>query len=260
MKRVFLLITFSIGWDAHASILSPWNYIKQYQLGIDVGTTSDTATFNFDIDPATYSDTENCKASERNAGLNTCNLTFAKPQSSNYGVFLEQPFKRKGFWHIDWDISFAFRSFSGEFSYGEDETEEARVDPDSLPIKDVVLNYYGITSRLYLTFGITPKTWPEILISVGPTGEVFGGNASFNGKDYKEKVTIRRSQVLGFSYVSLDIVFWRFGKGYFGFTMWNHQGKDDVEEGNLLPPDEAPFSDLGVTMSRNFFGLKLLLK
>ena len=64
MKRVFLLITFSIGWDAHASILSPWNYIKQYQLGIDVGTTSDTATFNFDIDPATYSDTENCTSIE----------------------------------------------------------------------------------------------------------------------------------------------------------------------------------------------------
>lgn len=253
--KLLLIVMFALTANISlGSILTPWKYIKQYQLGIDVGETSDRAVFGFDIHPTIYNDTENCTLSDEANGMNTCSLTFNK-SSSNYGIFLEQPFKRKGFWHVDWDISFALRSFSGDFEAPEN------VEKTTLPIQDVSLNYYGATTRLYATVGMTPKKWPEILISFGPTGEVFGGSAEFNGKKYPTKYTIRRSQVLNlFSYYSLDIVFLRFGKGYFGFTVSQHEGKDDVQEGRLLPEEDDLFTDLNVTMSRSFFGFKLLFK
>ena len=253
MKILIAILGCLIAGYVQGSILAPWKYIKQYQLGIDVGDIDDRATFSFDIEPGIFSDERFCESSERNLGLNKCDLVFQK-KSSNYGIYLEQPFKRSGFWHLDWDVSFALRTFSGEFAV------EEGVEPNELPIKDVLLDYYGITARLYVTFGITPKKWPEVLVSIGPTGEIFGGRASFNGKSFPNQFTIRRSRVLGIPYYSVDIVFWRFGKGYFGFTGWIHEGKDDVQEGRLLPQDEKPFTDFNVTMSRSFIGLKLLLK
>lgn len=255
-QRFILLMMVFYTHSSSASILSPWRYLMQYQLGIDVGETNDIANFNFDAHESDYNHADFCEDKEDFPELNECSIPFTQ-KSSNFGVFLEQPFKRQGLWHLDWDISFALRSFTGKFKREEDTPEEAA----ALPIRDVNLNYYGIGSRIYVTLGITPKKWPELLVSLGPTGEAMFGSAEFNDEEFKSESAIRRSRIgeLG-SYISIDLVFFRFKKGYAGLVFWRHSGQNDVQEGQLIPKEYETFQNLNLTLDRNFSGFKILFK
>ena len=247
-----------ISQAALADILSPWRYIKRYQLGVSVGNTNDQVNFNFDSDPNTYTDPDFCKEDETDPTVHNCSIDFNQ-SSSNFAIFLEQPFKRRGFWHIDWDISIGLQGFSGEFKREEDDPNLIR-NPQ-IPIDDVNVSYYGIGTRIYMTVGVTPRKWPEVLLSFGPTGEAMFGKASFNGETYSANAAVRRSSIGSiFSFASLDIVFFRFKKGYFGLVHWWHNGDNDVQEGELVPNDLDSLKNLNLTFRRNFIGFKLLLK
>ena len=96
LVRVLIIIFSLLASEANADLLSPWHYVRNYNLGVDIGETTDYASLEFEVDPGVYRD-ESC--TERSNNNVVCEHAFVS-NSDGFGVFFEQPFKKKGFWHF----------------------------------------------------------------------------------------------------------------------------------------------------------------
>lgn len=250
-----LIFLFALGSSgpALADLLSPWHYIRNYQLGFDVGERRDSAEIGFDINRNTYND-ENCEPLDNNQVH--CNHEFGN-DTSGYGIFIEQPFKRRGLWHFDYDVSFDLRIVDSKLHYSGDR------DATKVPVKDMRLHLYSLIAMPYVTVGLTPKSYPEILFSLGPTGEMVWGSVNINDTRYQiaERGVFRRSSVQSLlSYMQINLVLKRFDKGYFALTMSRTQGDDHVQDGEILPEKIDQMSNLRLRLNKEFYGVKILLK
>src|SRR5690606_35676734 len=204
---------------AHADLLSPWHYIKNYNIGIDVGETVDTASLGFVVDSGLYSDSE-CDRLEN--GDVRCNHAYQSYQDG-FGLFFEQPFKRKGFWHFNYDIDLDLRVVDDKMSYVGEQ------DPSRIPVQDLRVHLYSLVALPNIEIGITPKDYPDILLSIGPAGELVWGSVNVNNSRHvvSPRGVFRRSAVTSiFSYQQLELVFWRFGKGAASISYWRLAGDD----------------------------------
>jgi hypothetical protein len=256
---MFLLV-FCQSSQAFADLLSPWHYIKNYQLGFDVGERRDSAQLGFEIDRNTYYD-ETCSPVENSRNLVRCVHEF-EDDHSGYGIFIEQPFKRRGLWHFDYDISFDLRIVDAKLTPVRQAQIEQKAEKN-IPVRDVRLHLYSLVALPYVTLGITPEKWPELLVSLGPTGEMVWGSVNINDTRYQtaERGVFRRSSVSSIlSYMQLNLVLRRFGKGYIGLTMSHTQGDDHVQDGEILPETIDNMSNLSLRLNKEFFGVKVLLK
>lgn len=253
IRILILLIAFGSSAPAQADLLSPWHYIKNYQLGFDVGERRDSAEIGFDINRNTYNDAD-CEVLDNN--LVHCAHEFEN-DSSGYGVFIEQPFKRRGLWHFDYDISFDLRILDSKLVYSGDK------DPSRVPVKDMRLHLYSLIAMPYVTVGITPKDYPELLFSLGPNGEMVWGSVNINDTRYQiaERGVFRRSSVRSLlSFMQLNLVLKRFGNGYFALTMSQIRGDDHVQDGEILPEKIDQMTNLRLRLNKEFYGVKVLLK
>ena len=254
MKRILMiLILVGTSVPAQADLLSPWHYIKNYQLGFDVGERRDSAEIGFDINRGNYSDV-NCEPLPNNQVH--CVHKFEN-NSSGYGVFIEQPFKRRGLWHFDYDISFDLRILDSKLHYSGER------DQNKVPVNDMRLHLYSLIAMPYVTLGITPKDYPELLFSLGPTGEMVWGSVNINDTRYQtaERGVFRRSSVRSLlSYMQLNLVLRRFGKGYFALTMSQIRGDDHVQDGEILPDKIDQMTNMRLRLNKEFYGVRVLLK
>jgi len=259
---VLILVIFLL-WpsdEAFASLLSPWHYIKNYHLGFDVGERSDLAHFGFEISQDTYFD-ETCEPVRGSVRRVRCVHDF-EDSSSGFGIFIEQPFKRRGFWHFDYDLAFDLRIVDSKLHPVRGD-QGGKLTGKDIPVKDVYLHLYSLVAIPYLTVGVTPLRWPELLLSFGPTGEAVWGSVNINDTRYQiaERGVFRRSAVGSFlSHLQLNLILKRFGKGYFGITSSQTKGDDHVQDGKIFPESIDNMSNMSLHLNKQFFGVKVLLK
>jgi hypothetical protein len=248
-----LFMTLVHASSAYADLLSPWHYIKNYNLGVDVGETVDTADVGFDVNSGLYNDPE-CEPGSN--GDVHCIHTYESHQDG-FGLFLEQPFKRKGFWHFDYDLNLDVRVVDDKLSYVGEQS------PCRVPIQDLRIHLYSLVALPNVKFGITPKNFPDILFSIGPAGELVWGSVNVNNSRHvvSPRGVFRRSSVTNiFSYQQAELVFWRFGKGSASLSWWRIYGDDHVQDGDIMPETVGELRGLSIKLNKTFFGLKVLMK
>jgi hypothetical protein len=242
---------------AFADLLTPIEFLLDYNVGLEVGDTNDTVAFLYhQPEDGSYRDAKICESTGK-AGRESlvCQLDFVQ-RDSNFSVFIEHPFERQGFWHLDWDVGISLKHLSGEF-------KSETTLPSNAPVKQMTLNMFSLNARPYVTFGITPKEfWPDLLLSLGTTGEALFGSFELDDQRYHLKSGVfRRSRVLSFAFWELQVVFWRFGKGYLAFNM-NHSNVTSAvsSKPEILAEESVGLPAPDLELRRNFFGLKLLFK
>lgn len=211
-----VVLAFSFGLvgspnQASAMFSGMWQYVSQYQLGIDYSTSWNNVQVDFKSDPALSSPSEYCGAPSSGSTLRDCSIVANSGGSSGFGLFLQRAFKKQGFWYFDYDLGIGFRYLQGERS-------REGSNFAGTPLRSVKFSLLSGIVKPYFQFGITPQGFPDILVSLGPILQTAVGQVSVNDKS--RSVVLAQSNVNGLSslwrgFVELELVLWRFGEGAF---------------------------------------------
>ncbi len=237
-----------------------WGYLKQYQLGIDYTSSYDRVDATYDTDLVNGQPGAGCGTNADGPTRQTCTVSMEAGRSSGYGIFLQQAFKRQGFFYFKPDVGFGARYLEGGMS---DEAKK-QSEESGLPLDELRFSMAALVVKPYLRFGITPQgRFPDLLLSLGPAAQVGIGNVTVN--DEKEDVAMATSSgsfVTGF--VELEAVFWRFGDGALSvFTSQDYSG--DGEGTKFYPKAVDGMDNFRANFSRSVgggffgFGAKLVL-
>lgn len=204
----FVILSSLRATTASALVSEIWNYVKKYKLGVDYASATDDLELSYDTDRLAVQPAS-CRDTAKDPTRQRCGTAIQKDKNSDYGIVLQQVFRKKGLLYWDFDIGFSARYLQGQLSPSQSQK-------DGLPLKNVKYSLAALVAKPYVVFGITPQRWPDILLSLGPALQVAGGTVTINDK--KKKVilgtgsgTSESGLLRGFT--QLEIVFWRFGDG-----------------------------------------------
>ncbi len=249
------LLAFVAATPAHANAV--WNYLKQYQFGIDYTSSYDHVSASYEV---TGSGTEGCDAVTGEPTRQRCQVDMAGGGSSGYGFVLQQAFKRQGDFYFKPDVGFGVRYLSGEM----DDKAAAEQQARGLPLDEMSFALAALVIKPYIQFGITPaKTWPDVLISIGPAAQVAVGNVTVNGQTEDAAIATYSGSPIG-GFFELEIVLWRFGDG--ALSVFSSEDFTGGKEGsNFYPNSKDGMDSFKANFSRNVsgdalgFGLKLVM-
>ena len=242
----FVLI--SLAFFASSAEAGLGKYLQQYNLGIDLTGSQDDVTMTYDMDRNAAS-SDVCSNDPDNADRKRCRVSMTAGASNGWGIFLQQPFKRQGFFYLTLDVGFGLRLLDG-----------ARENKKGQPLESVQFTLIAFVAKPYLQFGITPKKWfPDILISIGPAAQVASGTVAVNDK--KESVAIGTASgggpgALFHGVFELEIVFVRFGEG--AFSLFASSDYTGAEGTDFYPKEVDGMRDFKADFSRTVGGSKLL--
>lgn len=228
---------------------SLWGLVTQYRIGLDIANGTDAATVKFDTSKPGGS--KSCVQDPGNdPGVQTCTLNAKAGNRSGYGLFFEPAFKRKGLFHYGASIGFGLRSLEGQL--------ETDPQAELTPMKNMRFFLYGGVIKPYIIVGLTPaETWPDLLISLGPVAQVLAGNVEIN--DSKAFRVFGQGSFKNLrAYFQGEIVFVRFGDGYFSFFLSNTLAGSDQAVGDFYPGDVDGMDHFRADFSNNLVGFKLL--
>jgi hypothetical protein len=241
--------------QAVAGIDQAWQYVKQYKIGVDYSNSMDYVGLSYSIDRQTNKPSS-CQVDSSDSNKYRCTAGMTGGSSSGFGLFLEKPFKKQGFFYFDWDVSLGARYLTGRLQ-NPDETS---------PLKSASFSLLAGVVKPYIEFGITPDRFPDILITMGPAIQVATGKASINNDS--SNVVVGTSSVTGpmsvlYGFSALEIVLKRFQDGYFSLVaMRDYSGNG--EGSKFYPKSVDGMSDFKASFSHSVggmaygFGLKLL--
>lgn len=241
--------------SAHASALTA--YLGRYNIGVDYVHSADGMNLTYETDTPGGGPVKGCEQTLSSAARMRCATPLAAGGSSGFGVFLQQPFQRQGQFYFNWDLGFGVRALSGSLR----ETEAAKLADRNLPLKRVEFALVGLLARPYVQLGITPSSWPDLLLSFGPMIQVAAGRVRLN--EEREAVLVgTTSGITGF--MELEVVLKRFGEGAFSLIS-SRDFSGDARGSLFFPRSVDGMDDFRVQFSRHVggaafgFGLKLLL-
>ena len=256
---VFAVLSFSYSTFLYGSVT---DYISKYRIGVDLINSSDDVTVHYDRDRESTLP-KYCTQKTDDPTKMTCSVGLSAGRGNGFlsqylhgfGLFFQQPFKRQGFFYFNYDLGFALKMLRGDFLSNNDELYS--------PLKNVSFQMYGGVAYPYIQFGITPQsTWPDLLLSIGPMAQFYIGQVTIN--DETKNVALAQGSKIskGLSwlqaFVEIEIVFWRFGDGYFSY-FWNHSlSSSNVEAGNFYPKEKDGMSKFGADFYSSVQGFKLL--
>lgn len=233
------------------------SYLGRYNVGIDYIHSADGMNLSYETNTPAGGAPSGCETTPSSSTRMRCDTRLAAGGSSGFGLFLQQPFQRQGAFYFNWDLGFGVRSLNGAL----EETEAAKLAANNLPLKRTEFSLIGVVMRPYIQFGITPSSWPDILLSLGPTVQLTAGRARIN-EESENVVMGTTSGVTGF--MELEIVLKRFGEGAFSLVS-SRDFSGDARGSLFFPRSVDGMDDFRVLFSRNVggaafgFGLKLLL-
>ena len=195
---------------AKAFVTEVWDYLKQYQLGLDYTSSYDEVEASFST-PKGDAIPKYCNATGSASNKERCRFAMEGGGSNGAGIFLEQAFKRQGTYYFKPDIGFGVHYLNGALA----DVDRDQAKSDGLPLTELDFSLLAVVVKPYVKLGITPASkLPDIFLSLGPAAEIAFGKVSVNGKS--ERVAIATSSgdnVLG-GYFELEIVPFRFsGEG-----------------------------------------------
>lgn len=258
LKLLFFALTSTVASPSYAFMGTVWNYVSQYQLGVDYSNSIDYVSLTYST-PAAGGVPSSCHTDTNDPSRKRCSAGMIGASSNGWGVFLEKAFKKQGSYYLDWDVGFGARYLSGQLP----DKDSAK---DGLPLKYASFSLAAFVARPYVQIGITPEFWPDVLVSVGPALQVAIGNVAIN--DETKNVVVGTSSWTGpmsviNGFFALEVVLRRFGDG--AFSLIASQDFTGNGEGSQIYPGEVDgMSDIRGSFKRNVggmaygFGLKLV--
>ena len=256
---IWFMLTSSFSQTLEASIM---RYLGNYKLGINLIGSNDAVEVAYDID-ATHPAARSCEQKSSDVSKYTCRETISDPGQGlgseylqGFGIFLQQPFRKQGFWYFGADISFGLQVASNQLP-------EKRSELNGRPLKSLEYSLYGVRMRPYLQFGITPNGFPDILISFGPVLQTIAGTVTVNeeSQDTGLAQTSRLKPTLnplGWAYVELEVVFWRYRHAAFSWYTARAAVDDSEAEGEFYPGEIDGMENFKASFRSNEGGFKLL--
>ncbi len=243
---------------AHAALGDIWSYVSQYQFGIDYSNSIDYVALSYET-PSSGGISSSCHVLNDDSTKKKCSVGMQAGDSSGFGVFLEKAFKKQGRYYFGWDISAGARYLSGQI-------HEADISKDGLPLRYASFSLAAFVVKPYIQFGITPDSWPDVLVSMGPAMQVAVGNVTINDKP--RNVVVGTSSFTGpmsllNGFFALEVVLKRFGEGAFSLTA-SHDFTGNGEGSKIYPGEIDGMSGIRGSFKRDVggmaygFGLKLV--
>jgi hypothetical protein len=240
---------------AHAGVIqSTVDYFKQFHVGLDLSTYQSSLHLRYSTD----SDKANDASCSQEGSTNHCHLDIADESNRghDYGIFIQQPFKRKGWIHYDFDLGGSLRYLSGRVRDSDLKGEH--------PFDKISYGYAMIEMRPYVQLGLTPPNWlPDLLFSLGPAAYYAYGKFAVDDEDYWTKGlgAIGRSSITAFfSFFEMELVVWRFGTNG-ALSLFSSQlvNRPAVGAGSMVPANAGDIRIKEAWISRQMHGFKLLL-
>ncbi len=240
-------------------IASPLDYLRNYNLGVNLIGNNDQISVNYQVtdanaaDPGCYQDLNGRRRCQES--LSDHGRGLGAQYLRGYGLFLQQPFKRQGFWHATADIALGALLLSGALP----------PEHKNQTLNEMSYSLYGIRVKPYLQVGITPsQIFPDILISLGPVAHGLFGQVEVNGEK-RNSLLLQVSRLfsginpLAYAFFELEIVFWRFGEGAFSFYTSTARSDESNAGGSFYPGEKDGMSDFQANFTSNESGFKLLM-
>jgi hypothetical protein len=247
--------------------LNVMDYLRGYNLGINLIGASEGASVSFDVD--TFEDA--IPNSVANCGENNfsqyrrCKIFMAGGSSSGlggsylrgFGLYLQQPFRRTGEFYFNWDLGIGLQAISSIW-----ENEAGSYDYAGL--SELSYSLYGLQFKPYIQIGWTPSRYPDVIFTMGPVVQMVGGSVSVNSVEHQTlflKSSSVNSSILPWaqSYFELEIVFIRFGEGAFSWFVSRAVTGNDVGAGDFFDKEVGAMSNFSATFNSYESGLKLLM-
>jgi hypothetical protein len=148
-----------------------------YNLGLSYDGSQNHAYIVYDT-PSTPTVPKDCVENSQRAGVLRCTAYLGADGtgSGSVGVFLERPFARQGFFYFEPGFTFSTISYKGVLisnpgtgiTGSQSKSNQAISQADATqPLTKASLEFYGVNWQGYLRFGITPRYFPDILVSLG---------------------------------------------------------------------------------------------
>lgn len=255
LKKIITLTTFFVASPAFAGIT---DYFSKYNFGVDYLSSQDNMTLLYDTPRLSGGGMAPDCQPTGNPGRMQCSTHMVGGASSGFGLFLQQPFQRRGDFHFVVDLGFGLRLLNGELQEAETKVLLQR----GLPLKQASFSLVGLVMKPYVQLGYTPaSSFPDILFSFGPAVQVSMGQITIN--DERENVVLATGSGLT-GFMELEVVFWRFGEGFLSlYTSRDFSGGDN-DATDAYPHGKDGMDEFKASFSRSVggsaygFGLKLL--
>lgn len=255
---VLVFFSLSGSGEAFALVGEVINYLSQYQIGVDYLNSLDHVTLSYTT-AADGGVPPSCELLEDDSANKRCSVGMVGGGGSGFGLFLQRAFKKQGFWYFDYDIGFGGRYLSGGM-----EAKDSNLN--GLPLSKAKFSLGAFVAKPYIEFGITPNSWPDLLISLGPAFQVACGSVTIN--DTSKTVVMGTSSYNGpmnlwHGFVQLEIVLKRFGDGAFSLIA-EHDTTGSGKGTKIFPGSVDGMSDFRGVFSHSVsgmiygFGLKLV--
>jgi hypothetical protein len=242
-----------------------------YNLGITYESTASHAEISYDT--ATMRDMpEDCEENTQRPGYIRCTAYLGPDgdKSGSFSVFLEKPFKRQGFFFFDAGFTFSTITYKGGLipkpsgsikgtktvssTAATSPSDGLAPEPGEAPLTRAYLEFYGINWQTYVRFGITPRYFPDILISLGGGVQTAGGKVRLFKETYTRYVV--QPDVFGVA----EVVLIRGGSGSMSIYLSQDQSFVSQIGTNLLDdnPSGNDLSNIRLWLSSSAAGLRLL--
>lgn len=233
---------------ALALVNDVWDYVKQSQLGIDYSNSIDRVDLSYEV-PTAGVIPGSCKVTS-DGESKRCSVKMLGGFSNGWGLFLQPPFRKQGYFYFDWDVGLGLRYLNGALQNGDRNL-------DGLPLSDARFSLLAAVIRPYIQFGVTPEGLPDLLISVGPALQVALGTVTINGE--REVVMAGTSSFTGplsliQGFFAIETVVYRFGDGAFSL-MASHDATGHGQGTEIYPADIDGMSDFRANFRRDVGGL-----
>ena len=256
LSSIIYLCVFFIASPSYGVFDLAWQYLSQYQLGLEYSASKDVISLQYDMD-SSGSIPSYCQENINDSSRQLCSHDVVGGQSSGFGIFLQQAFTRKGDFHFDYDLSLGVRYLEGAI----EEVELTAIANQGLPLTEASFTLGLVVLKPYIEFGYTPaSSFPDIIFRMGPVAQGGVGNFSIN-EEKKNIAVIASSGAMG--YGELELVFWRFGDGAFSAYYSSDSAGEDGSP--LYPGDLDGMSDFKGQFKRSIggaafgYGLKLVM-
>src|SRR5437868_3543751 len=103
--RAAALLLGAVSLPAEADV---WTYLKAYQPGIELGVSQTNTGISYEAaTPESGAPPAGCAQKQTDPGRMKCSTTLTSSSSVPFSAFLQQPFKRTGWFYFDADLGFS---------------------------------------------------------------------------------------------------------------------------------------------------------
>jgi len=237
--------------------------LSTYNVGAYYAFTSSYTNLDYDAQ-ASEKLPRDCAINTEVAGKMRCRTYLVPNNSEGFGIFLQKPFVRQGFFYLEPGFTFSTLSYSGTVgnkpnqvisSTQVDNGIAKSADSEEQPLTKVLMELYGINWQGYFKFGVTPRVLPDVFLSLGLGLQTVGGRV-------KVLTTDRTRWVLQPSaYAEFEMVIVRLSTAYLSAFYGQDQTVLGRYGSNLIEdyPDGADLANFKATLINAGAGIRLLM-